>query len=140
MKLFNLEEAKAGAKLVTREGRPAFVLKYDLRGGYPLLGYVAYEEEDETVIWTVGGQVYNEVTSENDLFLYEPSEIKVGDTCKTTKGHPVRIICVDRVHMYPVVGLAADPRGVEYTYGWDKDGVALEGGVSLDLTTLNHNP
>ena len=41
-KPFNIEEAKAGAKLVTRGGRPAILICDDAKGEYPVIWLHTY--------------------------------------------------------------------------------------------------
>lgn len=46
MKLFNLEEAKAGKPVVTRDGRPVRIIYYDRKNAdYPIIALVGKDEE-----------------------------------------------------------------------------------------------
>ncbi len=60
-KPFNIEAAKAGKKVTTRDGREVEILKFDLKSNYPL-GVVITEED--------GVQWLNEYTEEG-LFSFD---------------------------------------------------------------------
>lgn len=47
MKPFNLEAAKAGAKLITRYGYSARILSFDLVGDYPIVAAIFHKEDKE---------------------------------------------------------------------------------------------
>ena len=55
IKPFDLEKAKAGAKLRTRNGYPVEILKWDARGEYPIVGIIKQEEQDDIEGWTCEG-------------------------------------------------------------------------------------
>ena len=50
IKPFDLEKAKAGAKLRTRNGLHVEIFKWDARGSYPIRGIVIAEKEDKSEI------------------------------------------------------------------------------------------
>ena len=47
MKEFNLEEAKAGKSVCTRDGRPARIICFDAKGKYPIIALVSEISGDE---------------------------------------------------------------------------------------------
>ena len=55
IKPFDLEKAKAGAKLGTRNGKSVEILKWDARGDFPIKGIIKEEEQDLTACWNSGG-------------------------------------------------------------------------------------
>ena len=77
---FDLEKAKAGAKVVTREGKSVdlFIRQSDLREDYPLQGIVYDNGDDMFRSWTIDGQSFiGKTLSIDDLFIeVEDEEIK----------------------------------------------------------------
>ena len=72
MKKFNLEDAKAGKKVVTRDGRAVEILKYDFRtGNHPILAVLDNDGKSQTVQnYTIDGCYYdNDTDSSYDLFM-----------------------------------------------------------------------
>ena len=70
MKPFNLEQAKAGAPVCTRDGRPVRIVCYDLKGhkNYPILALVESSVGVEsTVSYALNG--HNSLDSETDIDL-----------------------------------------------------------------------
>lgn len=80
-----MEKAKAGAKLVTRDGRDARIVCFDRVGGpftdaaksiFPILGLVKEENGNEiSYSYTVAGTVLISSQSANDLFILEEVEV-----------------------------------------------------------------
>ena len=62
IKPFDLEKAKAGAKLRTKGGCPVEIFKWDARGEFPIRGIVIDEEEDKSTSWRLDG-----------LWIYDPN-------------------------------------------------------------------
>lgn len=74
MKSFNLEEAKAGKPLVTRDGREVTIFSFDGRGDFVVIGYVNSPaiEYDMLHQWDAQGRFYGKRnTSYLDLFMKE---------------------------------------------------------------------
>ena len=75
MKEFNLEEAKAGKPVCTREGMPARIVCWDLKFGknnkYTLLALIKDEDGDEMPMsYTSKGHLINDVTKDKyDLMM-----------------------------------------------------------------------
>jgi hypothetical protein len=76
IKPFDLEKAKAGAKLRTRGGLPVEIFKWDARGSsYPIRGIVIAEKEDKSEIWALDGSYdYNHCPDTFDLVIVEEVE------------------------------------------------------------------
>lgn len=47
MKPFNLEQAKQGKPVVTRDGRPVRILAFDRKGCYPIIGLISRDKEED---------------------------------------------------------------------------------------------
>ena len=71
MKPFDLEKAKAGAKLCTRDGRPARVICWDRKGCLPLVFLVdeADDEEERLFQTDLSGRHSSHRDDPYDLFL-----------------------------------------------------------------------
>lgn len=94
MKPFNLEKAKAGAPVFTRDGRDVRLLCFDRKSVYPICGLVDCTDGGEAYeTWTSNG-MYRTAThsSEYDLFLKEDAN----ETDEQTY-YGVRIIYPDKV-------------------------------------------
>jgi hypothetical protein len=75
IKPFDLEKAKAGAKLRTRCGLPVEIFKWDARGEFPIRGIVTYEDEDKSASWKLDGSwIYD--PNYYDLVIVEEVEPK----------------------------------------------------------------
>jgi hypothetical protein len=67
---FNLEEAKAGKPVQTREGRRATLFRFDLKANrYPLAGTIEDDDGEEVAQWRIDGSFYCDGTSRHDLFM-----------------------------------------------------------------------
>lgn len=70
MKEFNLEKAKQGAKVCTRDGRSVRILCFDAKGEYPIVALVDYKGGEGVEIYTKGGKFgRNGLCPERDLML-----------------------------------------------------------------------
>ena len=75
IKPFNLEKAKAGAKLRTRDGKPVEILKWDTREDFPIKGMIKREEQDVNMYWTSEGfWCKNRIPHVLDLVIVEEVE------------------------------------------------------------------
>lgn len=69
MKAFDIEAAKKGARVVTRDGRPARIVCFDRKfPDFPILAIIG-ENEDCFFDYTTDGKLYKEEENESDLFL-----------------------------------------------------------------------
>ena len=71
MRQFNLEEAKAGKPVQTKEGDDVRLLCFDRHNQeYPLIGLIQLEDGDEEIkTYTSEGKVLAECESDSDLFM-----------------------------------------------------------------------
>ena len=76
-KPFDLEAAKAGAKLVTRNGRPARIICYDRKDeSYTILALIDYDGNEEYWSFTNDGRFNKGEVGERDLLiLQEPQYV-----------------------------------------------------------------
>ena len=77
MKPFNLEEAKQGKPVVTRDGRPVRILTFDRKGNMPIIGLVTYREVEVGCYFSIDGKASN-FFEENDSDLFMKLEKKEG--------------------------------------------------------------
>ena len=49
MKPFNLEEAKAGKPICTKDGNEARIIIFDKKGEYKIVGLIEYKDSEEIV-------------------------------------------------------------------------------------------
>jgi hypothetical protein len=71
MEPFNLEKAKAGDPVITRDGHRVKIYIFDaIKPDYPLVG-VVFEADNhlELTEWTAEGCYYDDEPSNNDLFM-----------------------------------------------------------------------
>lgn len=70
MKKFNLEKAKAGAPLITRDGRPARFMGEREHPNYPIIAVVIKDYcIEEVYTYTANGRNITTDETENDLFM-----------------------------------------------------------------------
>ena len=71
MKEFNLEAAKAGAKVMTRDGRAMRIVCFDVHNSdYPLIALEKTIEGKENIhIYTTKGEYLVDTMNEEDLFM-----------------------------------------------------------------------
>lgn len=76
MKPFDIEQAKAGKPVQTRDGNDVEIVRFDLRGEYPILAVIKYLKADSAITFTESGKLFKDDDSYHDLFM--KSEIKEG--------------------------------------------------------------
>ena len=72
MKPFNLEQAKAGAPVCTRDGRPARIVCYDMgsKGSYPILALVKDEDGvEDPAVYKLDGRYVVDLECDDDLMM-----------------------------------------------------------------------
>lgn len=70
LKPFNLEEAKAGKAVCTREGKPVRILCFDLRGSdYPVIAAVLSDTGEALMSYDEQGRHRHNEESEDDLVM-----------------------------------------------------------------------
>lgn len=70
MRKFDLEAAKAGAKVCTRDGRKTRILCFDAKGQYPIIVLVMQEAGFEVPLQ------FNLQDAESEFFMSDPEEPK----------------------------------------------------------------
>jgi hypothetical protein len=82
MKPFNLEEAKAGKAVCTRDGRDVTILTFDRKSqNYPIVGLLPFKRDgDEDMgCWTSDGSYFSGgQEDEKDLFIKSTKEKRFG--------------------------------------------------------------
>lgn len=84
MKQFDIEQAKAGAQLCTRDGRSVRALCYDKLGGFPIVALVMNTAKGKTEelleFYTSNGKYFAERIADDkkDLFIAEEGDIQNG--------------------------------------------------------------
>lgn len=77
MKKFDLEKAKAGAPIVTRDGRPARLLGEREHPDYPIIAVVKkYHDIEHVYSYNTNGCNLNMDETENDLFMAPTKRVK----------------------------------------------------------------
>lgn len=81
---FDIEKAKNGAKVVTREGKPVRIISYDRKAdsrfGFPVIALISDGESESLKSYLINGRRLSSGTSSpNDLFLDVESEYKPFD-------------------------------------------------------------
>ncbi len=72
---FDIEKAKAGAKVETREGRPVRIVCYDKKPEHsPILALVKYNGTEAPTLYHANGTYYPNCTSQRDLVIVEEVE------------------------------------------------------------------
>jgi hypothetical protein len=88
MREFNLEKAKAGKPVCTRDGRNARIICFDAkRGNYPIVALIDDKGVEYVSYFSLDGKYDNGVDS-NDLFMASEkhegwANILVGSACKS---------------------------------------------------------
>ena len=98
IKPFDLEKAKAGAKLRTRRGEPVEIFKWDARGGYPIKGMIIEKYDDKSGSLKLNGS-WGILPYDSDLVIVEEveePEFKDGDWVVNKFGDVWRIDSFDK--------------------------------------------
>lgn len=77
MKPFDIEQAKAGKPVQTRDGRDVEIVRFNLRGDSPILAIIKLLEYDCAIRFSIDGS-YNRKLKENYNDLFMKSETKEG--------------------------------------------------------------
>lgn len=128
MKPFDLESAKNGAKLCTRDGRSARIICYDADNSYPLVALIKDKDGKECIsTLTIEGKLFSSYSvSNSDLFLADNSfnleQAKSGISVCTREGNDVDILTFTCNSDYPIVGLVNEKDGSQSTETWTESG------------------
>lgn len=72
MREFDINGARAGRKVTTREGYPVRLFAFDCRNfGYPIVGAFEYEGNEYVVEWSEKGELFIGEESHLDLVMAE---------------------------------------------------------------------
>lgn len=70
MKTFDLEKAKAGAKVCTRDGKEARIICFDMAGDYPIVALVKLGTNEEHIVaYLSDGRISDDRQQGGDLML-----------------------------------------------------------------------
>ena len=69
MKPFNLEQAKQGKPVLTRDGRSVRILAFDRKGDKPIIGLVNSREHEIAYYWFEDGRESVYFDTQGDLFM-----------------------------------------------------------------------
>jgi hypothetical protein len=116
IKPFDLEKAKAGAKLRTRDGKPVEIFKWDTREDFPIKGMIKREGQDVNMYWTSEGfWCKNHVPHVLDLVIVEEVEepkFKVGDWITNNK-YIYRVLMIYSCYYFETCEGACTTRAIE---------------------------
>jgi hypothetical protein len=62
--------------------------------------------------------------------------LDLNKTVQTKCGYPVRILCTDRLSVYPIVGLVEEKNGIESLCTWDEYGETPSRSMSMQLINV----
>ncbi len=92
MKPFNIEAAKRGEKLITRDGRSVRILAFDAKNTFPIVALVKNGSSEEAYHYAPDGRYFLDRGCEKDLFMaersryiYHHSELKNLDASSTVQ-------------------------------------------------------
>lgn len=89
MKPFDLEKAKAGHPIVTRQGHKARILCFDRVSQYPIVALISTTStvpDERIVTYTINGKTVNNTIGPCDLFMEEINVEKWVITLRTRTG------------------------------------------------------
>lgn len=69
LKEFNLEAAKAGKPVCTRDGRKARIICFDAKGDYPIIALIDNTTREKDFHYALSGRVHVDTESEYDLMM-----------------------------------------------------------------------
>jgi len=143
---FDVEKAKAGAKVVTRDGHKVDIIIFNGRNSYPISGWIRARasqligDSDEYASFTEEGY-YNSFNKEDhrDLFIeveesekqllpFDLEKAKAGAQVITRNGRPVTICRYDVKNKdYPILGLVELVDGKEVPQAFTESGKSFNG-------------
>jgi len=109
MKAFDIEKAKAGAKVITRRGLPVRILCFDLNHSYPIVAAIGESEQDDVQQFTDGGRWSNCGSDDEYDLLMAPEKRYVAVWLKNNGNsavHPLTFVSEElaRAALYPLSG------------------------------------
>ena len=92
MRKFNLEEAKVGKPVCTRDGRKTRIVCYDLKViDTPILALIEESGQEKVYCYHSNGKYYKEKDTDNDLFMASEHHIGWVNIYETSDGDKVVI-------------------------------------------------
>lgn len=110
---FDIEKAKAGAKLVTRNGKPARIICWDIkRKDYTLAGAIDEGGVESLCFYTNSGRSWAEGDSCDDLFVLEEPTIRpyanAEEVLKDMREHGSMVLFNENNCYYHIMSLSND--------------------------------
>lgn len=101
MKPFNLEEAKAGKPVCTRDGRPARLIYQDLQGEYPFVFAITSKDgvNEKVREYNYSGQYYDSEESKHDLCMVTEKKTVWVNLFNTTR-HGQEVVSTNGPYTY----------------------------------------
>lgn len=109
MKPFNLEAAKAGKPVVTRDGNPARIICFDANRRFPLIALVASPQVEGIYTYTEGGR-YSSGGRDSSYDLWMKEDVTRTKWVTLIK-QPLQPVCA-------LVGLSDSKEDAENAGGW----------------------
>ena len=150
-KEFNLEEAKAGAKVVTRDGKSVKIIYYDKKGNHPIVGLVDFGGTELAYSFTIEGKNSDSVY---DLLLVEETqeltdfEDKLAEFLIGYLGSHCTAVCFTKQHSEELLEIAykefsknlpkwkkINPRSIDVN-----DMIVFNNGYVLNISELDKLP
>lgn len=158
VKPFDLEAAKNGAKIETRNGKEVEILRWDLNNKCSILGIVTEDDGYESFVgWENDGTNPFKMDIDNDLVIveYEDEEseykkmkkiikpfdleaAKNGVKVETRDGNKAEILKWDANSECPLIGVYADGEGYEHAGSWTLNGKWGSIASPLDLVIVEY--
>lgn len=69
-KYFNIEEAKAGKKILTRDGHSARIICFDAKSAYPILALIDFGDNETVYNFTSDGKIFKDDKKTFIRFIY----------------------------------------------------------------------
>lgn len=75
MKPFNLEEAKAGKPVCTKDGRPVRIIEFDMKDKeFPIVAIIPHGNKEGVETFTIQGSYYTQKEDQRDLMMASVEE------------------------------------------------------------------
>lgn len=75
MKEFNLEDAKNGDPIITRDGHRARIITFDAKGDYPIVALIEYEGSESPASFDYQGRYLEDREGSLDLFIDKAARV-----------------------------------------------------------------
>ena len=75
MKEFNLEAAKNGDPIITRDGHRARIITFDAKGNYPIVALIEYSDSEFSASFDYQGRYLEDREGSLDLFIDKAAHV-----------------------------------------------------------------